>query len=194
MYKFDVAILRKITSNDYFDNLDNIKQTNLLINFQKFLKSSFEYVQIFASGNDNFRVFDDNITKSSYGLLYMMNAITIAHASSGKNIDDLNKIYDRVINSIKTNIELFKKFNVQNKFDSNSKDKTEYNQIYNKLNDKLVELENQKLVLDKNIEIVNSDITKLSDLVSDDVKSVIDATKKLNIKRTTGLTTDNKKN
>ncbi|XWV26561.1 hypothetical protein QJ857_gp0506 [Tupanvirus soda lake] len=193
LYNFNISMVSFMANDTEFKNLTADSQRNILQGVQDFISQSVQYLSSYMT---TYRVINDDLLRSSYDLLYLMNTLTFKTASVGRTVDDLLILYDRLTTAIGDNIKIYNsidKDKLKQYKDLEPTDQTakEITKLYAELTSRLVLLNSQKEQLQKNVAMINTDSNKLEDLATKDVKDIaskIDTRR--NLKTETGITTD----
>lgn len=162
-YRLIVGMGKFIAESNEFKDLSkdqdgNIYQNNILDAFKEIIKAVLNYSQKFT---DHFTVINDNIIKMNSDLLLLYTAATFKQVNLGVNINEINVMYQKVIQSIKDNLAIFedaKKSVYSNGSKeiaaSNSKSQ-ELSQLTNELSKKLIDLGKQQEILNSNVKLLH---------------------------------------
>lgn len=174
LYNFNIALVDFIANDSRFKNANITIQTNILSNLHEFIKQSLVYLNSFMN---RYTIINDRLIKSSYNLLYLLNLITYKHISTGRNIDELTRIYNDMYETIKTNIRIYdsiKKDNSIKGVSSLKDDQAEKIQyLIDELNKRLPILKSQQEKLKTEVAEINKNFNNLEGLASTDVTDIV---------------------
>ena len=173
LYGFNIAMVDYVSKDKNITALPIESQRNLLFNLREFIKQSINYLNAYM---DEYTIIDDKLINSSYDLLYLSNILTFRHANLGKNINDINAIYKKLVTAINDNLSIYRqidhsKLSGENDVESNKLSK-EIQTITKKLYEKLTVLEQQKETLRASVDAINTNSANLENLVSPNIKDI----------------------
>ena len=174
LYRFNVSMVEYLANSSEFRKAEFVIQKRLLGNIQNFIKQTITYLQKYMK---QYQVIDNKLLDSSYNLLYLLNILSYRRANVGKNIDDIYSLYQRIVEAIDSNIELY------NKIDTNkiaaemtvvdSTGSNEISNLYIELRKRYAMLQEQKLQLEKNIAAIDADTKNLVNMASPEIKDIV---------------------
>ncbi|XWV25300.1 hypothetical protein QJ856_gp0470 [Tupanvirus deep ocean] len=175
LYNFNISMVSYIANDVDFKNLTADSQRTVLQGVQDFISQSVQYLSAYMA---TYRVINDDLLKSSYDLLYLMNTLTFRTASVGRTIDDLILLYDRLVTAISDNITIYngidkdklKQYKDLEPTDQTARDITN---LYAELTSRLDLLSSQKEQLQKNVALINTDSNNLQQFATSNVKDIV---------------------
>lgn len=183
--KFNDDVYRLILSMVNFINSEEFRKAS--INTQR---NILNHLRLFINGEINhnydlmsrYQMLSEKNKSINDNLLYLHNVVTIRYAETGKSVEELKMIYDKLVEAIKANLDIYRRFNEQiidldNKIDLSYLDDKKMEDIIKTLKTKLDDLGSQKVRLDENV----NKIEKYNDQLRTNIKekTIIDLAKSI---------------
>lgn len=174
LYGFNLSMINYIATSKTFNNLEIKYKYRLLENLEEFINQSINYLSDYIN---TYQVIDNNIIHSSYNLLYLLNVLAYSRANVGKSINDLINLYNKLIQTIKENIQIYNSID-KNKLrtlpsSNNQNDIDEIDKLSQELTERLRIMEKEKTSLEINVKAINENSSVLEQYADVDIKNTI---------------------
>jgi hypothetical protein len=174
LYGFNLALANLIATDNEFSRAKYRTQLKILENFQEFIKQSLTYLSEYMN---KYKVIDENLIKSSYDLLYLLNIIAYRRVNAGGKIRELLILYDKLTKAIENNINIYKKIIPENFVatrltDEDKKLNEDIQKLIEGLKKRLGLLEKQSVKLDENSKILKNSAADIKFLASENIINI----------------------
>lgn len=175
LYQFNIAVADFIANNNAFTEAKIKTQKNILLGFREFMKHTIYYSNNYMN---KYKIINQNMINGNYNLLYLINTISYKQANMGKNIYELQLLYDKFLTAVNQNIGLYEKLSaskiekISGENNMNTEESVAVSGLVKNLYQKIKMLNNQKELLEKNIKDIESNSTNLEKLASSRVANI----------------------
>ena len=104
LYGFDLSLARFISSSPEFKSADIVTKQNVINGVFDFLNQSLTYLNQCI---DTYQVLDEKLLVSSYNLLFLLNILNLKRSTTGRTVEDLNAVYQKLVDTIQQNIKAY---------------------------------------------------------------------------------------
>lgn len=161
LHGFIISMVSLLSTNDEFTKTPRATQRTILTNLQAFIKQSLDYLNAFMN---KYGVIDDKLINSSYNLLYLLNTLTIRRAAMGTRMEKIRELYQQLINATQRNIDLYSEIKINEPISEERENigtTREFDDVTQRLLQRLQTLESEWQTLQKNVKQINSDANNL---------------------------------
>lgn len=174
LYGFTVSMINYIATSKTFNGLEIKYKYRLLENLEEFINQSINYLSDYIN---TYEVIDNNIINSSYNLLYLLNILAYSRANVGRSITDLTALYNKLIKTIKENIQIYNSID-KNKLrilpsSTNQNEINEIDKLSEELTNRLRIMEKEKISLEINVKAINENSSVLERYANTEIKNAV---------------------
>ena len=178
LYQSTISLI-EFVSTDEFSTAAQQTQTNVLNNLDALIEYDINFLTQFM---EKYQLVDSKLIRSGYNLLLLRNSLGLrrVNVNTGRNMSELQSTYDKLVNAIKGNIDIYKRIvdKVPRPATKELAENPEIRLLIDEIQKKLTTLESSKQVLESNLRSITANGDQLSDIIeSDTIRKLSDKIK-----------------